>query len=112
MGFVATLANQVTCAHGGTGQVPPFKARVFVMGQAVIPLSSIYTIKLCSLASSGSTPPCATGTFPKGATKVMVFNGPGPSPALVVPNQGTCMPTDQPRPLIAPPAGQARVSAL
>jgi len=109
--FLATIANQVICGHGGTGQLAPFPAKVFVMGQAVVPLSAVYPIKLCSLATSGTVPPCVTGTFATGAMKVMVANGPGQSPALTVPNQGKCLPPDQPRPLIAPPAGQMRVAA-
>jgi hypothetical protein len=110
-GFIATLPNQVVCGHGGTGQLAPFPAKVYVMGQPVVPLSAVYTIKFCSLASSATVPPCVTGTFTKGALKVLVANGPGQSPALIVPAMGTCMPQDQPRPLIAPPAGQMQVAA-
>lgn len=110
-GFLATIANQVICAHGGTGQLMPFPAKVFVVGQPVVPLSAVYMIKLCSLASSGTVPPCVSGTFTTGALKVMVANGPGQSPALIVPNTGQCMPQDQPRPLVAPPAGQTRAAA-
>jgi len=111
-GYVATMANQVVCSHPpGTGTLTPFPARVFVMGQAVVPLSAIYTIKACNLGASGTVPPCVAGVFTSGATRVLVFNGPAQSPPVTVPNQGTCAPPDQPRPLIAPPAGQMRVFA-
>jgi hypothetical protein len=112
-GFVATIANQVICGHPpGTGQPKPFPARVFVMGQAVIPLSAIYVIKGCGLPAvvTGALP-CATGMFATSATRVLVSNGQSQSPPVTVPGTGKCEPTDQPRPLIAPPAGQSRVFA-
>jgi hypothetical protein len=114
-GFVATIANQVFCAHfPGTGQLAPFPARVLVMGQPVVPLSAIYSIKGCNLpaATSGGSPACVAGVFTKGATRVLVFNNGGPSPPVLVPTTGQCTPPDgTPRPLIAPPAGQSRVFA-
>jgi hypothetical protein len=108
-GFVALPTNQVTCSHGGIGKPAPLSTRVFIMGQPVVPLSAVYAITGCSLAASGSSPPCATGRFSAGTTRVMVSAAGVLSPAVIVPALGQCVPTGQP--LVAPPAGQMRVFA-
>jgi hypothetical protein len=108
-GFIATPANTVMCSHGGQGKATPIPVRVFVMGMPVVPLSAVYTIAGCGLAASGSSPPCATGKFLTGTTRVLVSAAGAPTPVVVVPNTGQCVPTGQP--LVAPPAGQSRVFA-
>ncbi|MEK4035907.1 hypothetical protein WOC76_19990 [Methylocystis sp. IM3] len=108
-GFVALPANQVVCSHGGQGKPAPLSPRVFIMGQPVVPLVAKYTIAGCSLAASGSSPPCATGAFLSGASRVLVSVAGALSPVVIVPARGQCAPTGQP--LIAPPAGQQRVFA-
>ena len=108
-GFIALPVNQVLCSHGGTGKPTPVSPRVFILGQPVIPLTAIYSIAGCSLAASGSSPPCATGSFTAGTTRVMVAGASGLSPAVIVPSMGTCLPTGQP--LVASPGGQQKVFA-
>jgi hypothetical protein len=108
-GFVATIANQVMCSHGGQAKPAPLPVRVFIMGIPVITLSSPYMIAGCGLAASGSSPPCATGTFMSGSTRVLASIGAGMVPLLLIPTTGTCVPTGQP--LIPAPAGQQRVIA-
>ena len=107
-GFVATIANQVMCSHAGQAKPTPLPVRVLIMNVPVVTLSSPYVIAGCSLSASGS-PPCATGTFTSGSTRVFTSIGAGLSPLVVVPNMGACVPTGQP--LIATPAGQQRVIA-
>jgi hypothetical protein len=107
-GFLAIVTNQVMCSHAGQAKPAPMPVRVFVMGQPVTPVSATYTVTGCSLAASGSSPPCATGTFTTGTTRVMVSAAGALSPIVIVPNSGLCVPTGQP--LIAPPAGQQRVT--
>jgi hypothetical protein len=107
-GFVATVANQVMCSHGGQAKPTPLPVRVFIMGVPVITLSSPYLIAGCGLAAVPS-PPCVTGMFTSGSTRVLASIGAGMVPLLVIPNMGTCVPTGQP--LIPMPAGQQRVIA-
>jgi hypothetical protein len=105
-GFVATIANQVMCAHGGQAKPVPLPVRVFIMGVPVVTLSSPYAIAACGLTAAGT--PCLTGLFTSGSTRVMASIGAAMVPLLVIPNIGTCAP---PGPLIPVPAGQQRVIA-
>ena len=105
--FVATIANQVMCSHGGQAKPVPLPVRVFIMGVPVLTLSSPYAIAGCGLTPTGFF--CATGMFTSGTTRVLASIGAGMVPLLVIPNIGTCVPTGQP--LIPVPAGQQRVIA-
>ena len=107
-GFVGTVSNQVMCSHGGQAKPTPLPVRVMIMGIPVVTLSSPYLVAGCGLSASG-TPPCATGTFTSGSTRVLASIGAGLVPLLVVPISGLCVPTGQP--LIAVPAGQQKVYA-
>jgi len=107
-GFVATVANLVMCSHAGKATPSPLPVRVFIMGVPVLTLSSPYAIAGCALATIPS-PPCVTGMFTSGSTRVLASIGAGMVPLLVTPNMGTCIPTGQP--LIPMPAGQQRVIA-
>lgn len=108
-GFIAVAANTVTCSHAGQGKPAPLSTRVFVMGQPVVPLTAVYMIAGCGLAASGASPPCVTGKFLAGTTRVMVSAAGVLAPAVIVPSTGQCVPTGQP--LLALPAGQQRVFA-
>lgn len=107
-GFVATIANQIMCSHGGQAKPLPMVVRVFIVGIPVVTLSHLYAIAGCALSTS-ATPPCVTGFFPTGAIRVLASIGPGLSPLVVIPRTGICQPTGQP--LIPVPAGQQRVIA-
>jgi hypothetical protein len=107
-GFVATVANQVMCSHGGQGKPIPPVSRVYINMQPVITLGHTYVIAACGLTGSPN-PPCANGRFTVGATRVMAMAPGSIFPVLVVPGTGLCVPTGQP--LIAAPMGQARVFA-
>jgi hypothetical protein len=106
-GYVALPGTQVTCSHGGLGTPAPLSARVFILGQPVVPLAAKYVIAGCSLAASGSSPPCATGTFLAGSTRVMVSAAGVAGPAVIVPGTGQCVPTGQP--LLATSPSQQKV---
>jgi len=107
-GFVATTLNQFMCSHGGKAVPTPLPVRVFIMGMPVLTLSSPHMVAGCALASVPS-PPCVSGTFSVGSTRVMASVGAALVPLLVVPASGTCVPTGQP--LLPLPAGQQRVMA-
>ncbi|HEY0299987.1 MAG TPA: hypothetical protein VGC36_01550 [Rhizomicrobium sp.] len=107
-GFVATMLNQVMCAHGGQATPLPLPPRVFIMGVPVVTVTHQYAVVGCALAAVAS-PPCATGMFPIGSLRVFASSAGALAPLVVVPNSGPCLPTSQP--LIAPPAGQQRVVA-
>jgi hypothetical protein len=108
-GFVVTVANLVMCSHAGKATPMPLPVRAFIMGVPVVTLSNPYMIVGCALAAVPS-PPCVSGSFPVGSTRVFASIGAGLSPLLVIPTSpGTCVPTGQP--LIPAPAGQQRVFA-
>jgi hypothetical protein len=108
--LVETISDTVTCSHGGTAQVVPLPVKVMVMGTPVVTLQHQYTIAGCSLASSGSSPPCATGAFLVGSTKVLVSVGGAQSPIVGIPATGSCQPTQQP--MLALPPSQTKVMVL
>lgn len=107
-GFVATIANVILCTHGGKATPTPLPVRVLIMGQPVVTISSPYVIAACALSASGS-PPCATGMFTIGSTRVFASIGAGLSPVAIIPAASTCVPTGTP--MVPLPAGQQRVIA-
>jgi hypothetical protein len=110
-GFVLTVANQVFCSHSGQAKpkpIPPALDRVKIMGMSVVTLTTVYVVGGCGLpvAAPGS-PPCATGSFTIGATRVKSLG----SPIVILPPipDSKCIPTGTP--LLPTPAGQMRVQA-
>jgi hypothetical protein len=93
------LGATVLCSHAGQATpIAPF-ARVLVSGQPVVTLACAYTIVGCGLAGSGA-PPCVTGQFLVGATRVLA----GGAPLATLASQSTCVPSGTPKvPLTAQP---------
>ena len=97
------LGATVLCTHAGQATpLAPF-ARVTVSGQPVVTLASPYAVAGCALSAT-STPPCVTGQWLAGATRVLA----GGVPVATMTGASTCIPTGAPmQPLVA----QTRVLA-
>lgn len=81
----------VLCSHGGTATaVAPFP-RVTVGGMPVVVLTTPMVVAGCGLSGSGS-PPCATGQWLVGATRVLA----GGVPVVVVGSASLAAPTGTP----------------
>lgn len=95
------LGAVVMCSHAGqTMPVAPFP-RVLLSGQPAVTLSSPYAIAGCALTGTGS-PPCATGQWLVGATRVLA----GGVPIASMTGSSTCVPTGTP---LVPVNAQPRV---
>ena len=97
------LGATVLCAHAGQATpVAPF-SRVTVSAQPVVTLTSPYAIVACGLTGT-PTPPCATGQFIAGATRVLA----GGAPVATMLSQSVCVPTGTP---MMPTVAQTRALA-
>jgi hypothetical protein len=95
------LGAVVMCSHAGQATpVAPFP-RVLLSGQPAVTLSSPYAIVGCALTGTGS-PPCATGQWLVGATRVLA----GGVPVASMTGSSTCVPTGTP---LLPVNAQPRV---
>jgi hypothetical protein len=74
---------------------------VLLTGQPVVTLSSPYVIAGCALTGTGA-PPCATGQWLVGATRVLA----GGVPVASMTGSSTCVPTGTP---MMPTTAQTRV---
>jgi uncharacterized Zn-binding protein involved in type VI secretion len=89
------------CSHAGQATpVAPFP-RLLLSGQPAVTLSSPYMIAGCALSGTGS-PPCATGQWLVGATRVLA----GGVPVASMTGSSTCVPTGTP---LIPVNAQTRV---
>jgi len=97
------LGATVLCTHAGQATpMTPFP-RVLVSSQPLVTLTSPYGIVGCALTGT-STPPCVTGQFLMGSTRVLA----GGVPVATLMSQSTCVPTGTP---MLPLVGQTRVLA-
>jgi hypothetical protein len=104
-GFVLTSTSLITCTHQGKATPNMPSAKVTIMGMPVVTLAVPYAIAGCQLPTvTAGAPPCATGKFTAGATRVTSLN----MPLVIVGSTSTCAPTAQPM-LIG--ATQTRVTA-
>jgi|SRR5262252_3681113 len=93
----------VTCSHAGPATpVAPFP-RVLLSGQPVVTLSSPCAIAGCALTGTPA-PPCATGQWLTGATRMLA----GGVPVATMAGSSTCIPTGTP---MLPVSAQTRVLA-
>jgi len=99
---VVHLGATVLCTHAGTAVPTAPNPRVTVSGQPVVTVGSPYTIAGCGL--TGSAPPCVSGVFLAGATRVLA----GGQPLAVITGSSTCVPTATP---LLPLTAQPRVTA-
>jgi hypothetical protein len=89
------------CSHAGQATpVAPFP-RVLLSGQPAVTLSSPYVIAGCALTGTPN-PPCATGQWLVGATRVLA----GGAPVASMTGSSTCIPTGTP---LVPVSAQTRV---
>jgi uncharacterized Zn-binding protein involved in type VI secretion len=77
--------------------------RVLLTGQPVVTLSSPYAVTGCALTGTGA-PPCVTGQWLSGATRVLA----GGVPVAIMTGSSTCVPTGTP---LMPVSAQTRVLA-
>jgi hypothetical protein len=105
-GFLLHLGAVVTCAHGGQATPTSPSPRVSVLGQPVVPSTSVYSVAGCTLPPplSGNGP-CVTAQYTTAATRVF-SNG---VPLLLIDSQAICAPTGTP--LIAS-VTQTRVTGI
>jgi uncharacterized Zn-binding protein involved in type VI secretion len=97
------LGATVLCSHAGQATpLTPFP-RVVLAGQPAVTLSSPYAIAGCALTGT-PTPPCVTGQWITGATRVLA----GGVPVATMAGSSTCVPTGTP---MLPVAAQTRVLA-
>jgi hypothetical protein len=97
------LGATVLCSHAGQATpLAPF-ARVMLSGQPVVTLASPYAVAGCALTGTPA-PPCATGQWIAGATRVLA----GGVPLATMAGSSTCIPTGTP---LLPVVAQARVLA-
>jgi hypothetical protein len=100
---VLHLGATVLCSHAGqAAPMAPFP-RVTVSGQPVVTLASPYLVAGCALTGSPA-PPCVTGQFVAGATRVLA----GGVPLATLIGSSVCTPTGTP---LLPVAAQTRVLA-
>ena len=69
-GPIVHLGATVLCSHAGTATPASPFPRVTVAGQPVVTLSTQYVVAGCGLTGTG-TPPCLTGQWMAGATRVL-----------------------------------------
>lgn len=69
-GPIVHLGATVLCSHAGTATAATPFPRVMVSGQPVVTLSTQYVIAGCALTGT-SAPPCVTGQWIAGATRVV-----------------------------------------
>ena len=97
------LGATVLCSHAGQAlPMSPFP-RVLVSAQPVVTLASPYAIAGCALTGT-PVPPCLTGQFVMGATRVLA----GGAPVATLTGQSVCIPTGTP---MLPVVALARVLA-
>lgn len=96
------LGAVVLCSHAGTATpVAPFP-RVLLSGQPAVTLASPYAVVGCAL--TGSAPPCVTGQWLAGATRVLC----GGAPLVTMAGSSTCVAPGTP---LVPVSAQPRVLA-
>jgi len=100
---VLHLGATVLCSHAGQATpLTPFP-RVLLSGQPAVTLTSPYAIAGCALTGTPN-PPCVTGQWVLGATRVLA----GGAPLATMAGQSVCVPTGAP---MLPVVAQMRVLA-
>jgi hypothetical protein len=89
MGYILHEGALVQCLDAGKADPVTVNQHVKVSGQHIVTQSSTYTIKGCSLASSGTGTFCASAQWTKAATHVKA----GGVPVVLDDSQATCINT-------------------
>jgi hypothetical protein len=100
---VIHLGATVMCMHAGTATPAAPFPRVLLSGQPAVTLASPYLVAGCALTGT-PTPPCVTGQWIVGATRVLA----GGAPLLTLAGQSICAPSGTP---LLPLMAQTRVLA-
>lgn len=95
------LGATVLCSHAGQATPLAPNPRVMLSGQPIVTLASPYAVAGCALTGSGA-PPCVTGQFIVGATRVMVAG----APVATMAGSSVCTPSGTP---LMPVVAQMRV---
>ena len=103
-GFLLHLGATVLCSHAGQATPTSPSPRVSVLGQPVVPLTSMYAVAGCPLPPP-SGGPCVTAQYVTSATRVFSSG----VPLLLIDSQAICVPTGTP--LVAS-VTQTRVSGI
>ena len=104
-GFLLHVGATVLCAHAGQAQPSAPNPRVTVLGQPVVPITSVYMIAGCAFPPPPSgNGPCVTGQFVTASTRVTSLG----QPLLLIDSQAICAPTGTP---LFPTVTQTRVIA-
>ena len=98
-GPVVHLGATVMCAHAGQATPTTPFPRVLVGGQPVVTLATPYVVAGCALTGT-PTPPCVTGQWLAGATRVLA----GGVPLALQAGSSVTVPTGTPMlPLVVQP---------
>ena len=85
------LCATVLCTHAGQATpLAPFP-RVTLSGQPLVTIASPYAVAGCALTGT-PTPPCVTGQWLMGATRVLA----GGAPVATLAGSSVCIPTGTP----------------
>ncbi len=85
------LGATVLCTHAGQATpLAPFP-RVTLSGQPLVTIASPYAVAACALTGT-PTPPCVTGQWLMGATRVLA----GGVPVATLAGSSVCIPTGTP----------------
>ena len=95
------LGAVVTCTHAGPAQPLSPSPRVLLSGQPLVTIASPYAVTGCALTGTPN-PPCVTGQWLTGATRVLA----GGAPVATMAGSSTCTPTGTP---LLPMSAQVRV---
>jgi hypothetical protein len=90
-GYACHLGATVICSHAGQATPTSPFPRVTLGKQPIVTLTSPYAVAGCALTGT-AVPPCATGTFTIGATRVRA----GGAPVVIQGGMATCVPTGTP----------------
>jgi hypothetical protein len=91
-GYLLDVSSTVNCAHlPGKAMPSTPAARVKILNQPIVVLTTQYAVTGCALTGT-SSPPCATAQWTSGATRVKSMG----SPVLLKDSQSTCVPTGTP----------------
>jgi uncharacterized Zn-binding protein involved in type VI secretion len=88
-GYLLDLSATVQCMHAGTATPIQTSLHVKISGQAIVTLTSSYTVAGCSLTPPPPKPFCATAQFTSGATKLKSDG----VPVLLKDSQAVCATT-------------------
>jgi len=102
-GFLLDVSATVMCSHAGQAMATVPNPRVVLSGQPSVLITAPYMVAGCALASIPS-PPCVTGIWSVGTTRVTSMG----QPLVVMSGVATCVPTGTP---LIPVVTQVRVSA-